>query len=222
MALMAFHSRKVLARSCAILLLTCLAAAPARSGESPDIGSEISLPTLAPLVKRISPAVVAVAGIKRPSRDSGIVDPSGGFPDAPLPQALIEKGAGVIVDANVGLVVTCNHVVENSQTITVTLLDGRRLNAAVLTTSGGDDLAVLKIASGGLISLPLDDTSGLEIGDFVLAIGNPLGLGQTTTFGIVREIGSTDLIATDALIQQGNSGGPLLNLRGELVGINVA
>lgn len=229
MVLMASCLHKIFARSCAILLLIFLAAAPARSGESPSIGPEVSLPTLASLLKRTSPAVVAVTSTKRPSLDSGMADPSGGFPDAPLPQTLTEKGAGVIVDADFGLVVTVNHVIDNSETIGIELSDGRRLQAVILTSSEVDDLAILKVASGGLTSLKLDEANGLEVGDFVVAIGNPLGLGTTTTFGIVsamhlsyRGIGNVDLIATDALIQPGNSGGPLLNLRGELVGINVA
>lgn len=132
MALRVYHSHTILARACAILLLSLLITALARSGESRGIDSELLLPSLAPLIKRISPAVVGVTSTKHAPLDSRAVDPDGGFPDGPPPRAHTEIGAGVIVDADLGLVVTSNHLVENSEAITIALSDGLRLEATVL------------------------------------------------------------------------------------------
>ncbi len=235
MASMAHHSGKLDSgnlgrRICAVLLLTLLAGYPAHGEEKPSAYPEVSLPTLAPLIKRVMPSVVAVTTTKRASSDRLTTDPGVGFPDAPMPQELNVAGSGVIVDAALGLIITGNHVIENADAISVALLDGRRFDAVILATSDADDLAVLKIPAGGLTALDLGDAaSEPEVGDFVVAIGNPLGRGHSTTFGIVSAlhrsspgIGNEDLIATDALLERGNSGGPLINTRGELIGINVA
>ena len=229
MAARIFRSGKLIAHSCAILLAAVLATQPVHSEQGPGHRPELSLPTLAPLIKRISPAVVAVAGTRQVPADQGLVGPGVGFPDAPLPRVEEVSGSGVIVDAGIGLVITANHVIENAETIAVTLSDGRRVGAIVLAASEDDDLAVLRIAAGGLTGVSLGDASALEVGDFVLAIGSPLGLGQSATFGIVSAlhrsspgIKNAELIQIDASIDQGSSGGALINIRGELVGINVA
>lgn len=229
MAARIFRSGRLVAHSCAILLAALLATQPAHSEEGPGRSPELSLPTLAPLIKRISPAVVAVVSLRQVPEDQGMVGPGAGFPDTPLPRVEKVFGSGVIVDADTGLVVTANHVVENSGTITVTLSDGRQVGAIILAASEDDDLAVLRIAAGRLTSVSLGAAGGLEVGDFVLAIGSPWGLGQSATFGIVSAlhrsspgIKNADLIQIDASIDQGNSGGALINIRGELVGINVA
>jgi S1-C subfamily serine protease len=227
MALRAYLSRRLAARSCAALLSTLLAACPADSEQRAATPAQVALPTLAPLIKQILPAVVAVSCAKRSGRDQPPAGPGAGFPEAPLPVS--ETGTGVIVDADLGLIVTGHHVVDKSDSIRVALSDGRRLVAVVVATSEVDDLAILRIAPGGLTSLELGEASKLKTGDFVLAVGNRFGRGQATSFGIVSAmhrsfpgIGNADLIETDARIEHGDSGGPLINVRGELIGINVA
>lgn len=140
-------------------------------------------------------------------------------------------GSGVIVDANRGYVLTNNHVVEGASLVQITTKDGHQLSAKVVGRDPPTDVAVLQIQNPvGLQGLPFGDSDALEVGDFVLAIGNPFGLGQTVTSGLVSALGRTglskegyeDFIQTDAAINPGNSGGALVNLRGELVGINSA
>jgi serine protease Do/serine protease DegQ len=139
-------------------------------------------------------------------------------------------GSGVIVDAKNGYIITNAHVVENATDITVQLLDNRSLKAKVVGADPGSDVAVLKVQAGNLIDLPIADSDRAEVGDFVVAIGNPFGLGHTVTSGIVSALGRSginpegyeDFIQTDASINPGNSGGALVNLNGELVGINSA
>ena len=151
-----------------------------------------------------------------------------GVPDAAL-QPAIAAGSGVIVDSRRGFVITNFHVVRNAQAIQVILKDGRKLDAQPLGAAPDLDLAVLTIRANNLPSLPLGDSRKLEVGDYVVAIGNPFGLGQTVTSGIVsaidRPLGQGDarrFIQTDAPINPGNSGGALINLDGELIGINSA
>jgi len=139
-------------------------------------------------------------------------------------------GSGVIIDANKGYVVTNNHVVDNADDITVKLTDGREFKAKKLGSDDQSDIALLKIDPDALIAMPLSDSDELRVGDFVVAIGNPFGLNQTVTSGIVSALGRSGLniggyenfIQTDAAINRGNSGGALVSLRGELVGINTA
>jgi S1-C subfamily serine protease len=214
----------------AILLGVLLLAHPAWGGEG-SIGSSDALPqTLAPLIKRVLPSVVGVRTKIRASSDGQAVDQQGGgFPDAPPPRALDVHGSGVIVDADIGLVVTSDHVITNAETIVATLSDGRRVAARVLATDPDNDVAVLQIEASRLDAVVMGDSDRLEVGDFVLALGDSLGLGQSATFGIVSALhrsapglGGKDLIQTDVLIDRGDSGGPLVNLRGELIGINIA
>lgn len=232
MALAIHQSSRRAARICAALLLTtCLAlwgSRPLHGGGREVVPAEAALPSLASLVKRVAPAVVEVRSSRRPPGWLA-PDPGGGFPDAPLPQELRIVGAGVIVNADLGLIVTSNHVVDGAEAVSVALADGRRLEATVLVHSDHDDLAVLRIAPSHLTAVALGEADGVEVGDFVLALGSPLGGGQTTTFGIVSAlhrscpgVDNTDLIVTDALIERGNSGGPMLDLHGRLIGINVA
>jgi Do/DeqQ family serine protease len=152
-------------------------------------------------------------------------------PDAkPRERQFQSAGSGVIVDARNGYIVTNYHVVENASEITVTLLDNRSFQAKVLGSDEGADIALLQAKQPNLVSMPLGDSSRLEVGDYVVAIGNPFGLQHTVTAGIVSALGRTginpegyeDFIQTDASINPGNSGGALVNLRGELVGINSA
>jgi S1-C subfamily serine protease len=188
--------------------------------------------SLAPLVTRTSPAVVNIAVLQpSPAEQNPLLqDPFFrryfGVPDAAL-QPVIAAGSGVIVDGARGFVITNFHVVRGASAIEVTLKDGRKFPAEPLGVAPNLDLAVLRIGAKALPTLPLGDSGKLEVGDYVVAIGNPFGLGQTVTGGIVsatdRSLGQSDsrrFIQTDAPINPGNSGGALINLHGELVGIN--
>ncbi|MCW8826881.1 MAG: Do family serine endopeptidase, partial [Gammaproteobacteria bacterium] len=137
---------------------------------------------------------------------------------------------GVVIDAKRGLIITNNHVVANADEISVNLSNGNTLQAKMLGTDPDTDVALIQVKGDGLTALPMADSDKLRVGDFVVAIGNPFGLGQTVTSGIVSALGRSglgiegyeDFIQTDASINPGNSGGALVNLRGELVGINTA
>ncbi|MGA2842534.1 MAG: Do family serine endopeptidase [Steroidobacteraceae bacterium] len=199
------------------------------------------MPSLAPMVKRVSPSVVNIATrgtIKeKPGQRNPLMDDP--FfrrffdvpPDAkPRERQFQSAGSGVIVDAKNGYIVTNYHVVENASEITVTLLDDRSFSAKVIGSDEGADIAVLQAKQPNLVAMSLGDSAHLEVGDFVVAIGNPFGLQHTVTAGIVSALGRTginpegyeDFIQTDASINPGNSGGALVNLKGELVGINSA
>jgi Do/DeqQ family serine protease len=198
------------------------------------------MPSLAPMVKRVSPAVVNIATrgtIKEQVQRNPMLDDP--FfrrffetpPDLqPRERQFQSAGSGVIIDAKNGYIVTNYHVVENASEITITLLDNRSFSAKVLGTDEGSDLALLQSKQPNLVAMALGDSSHLEVGDYVVAIGNPFGLQHTVTAGIVSALGRSginpdgyeDFIQTDASINPGNSGGALVNLRGELVGINSA
>jgi S1-C subfamily serine protease len=190
--------------------------------------------SLAPLVKKTSPAVVNIATLlPSPAEQNPLLqDPFFrryfGVPDAAL-QPAMAAGSGVIVDGAKGLIITNFHVVRNAEAVQVTLKDGRKYPADPVGLDPDLDLAVLRIGAKDLPTLPLGDSSKLQVGDYVVAIGNPFGLGQTVTSGIIsatdRPLGQGDsrrFIQTDAPINPGNSGGALINLHGELVGINSA
>ena len=142
----------------------------------------------------------------------------------------MSAGSGVIIDARKGLVVTNHHVIANAENVTVTIKDGRRLKAKVIGSDEATDVGLLKVDAANLSELPIGDSDELQVGDVVLAIGNPFGLGQTVTSGIVSALGRAGLgaekyenfIQTDAPINPGNSGGALIDSKGELVGINTA
>jgi Do/DeqQ family serine protease len=147
----------------------------------------------------------------------------------PIERETMATGSGVIVDASQGYVLTNAHVVENASSIEVTTKDNRRLKARLVGRDPETDIAVLQVPSGNLTALPLGDSDRLQVGDFVLAVGNPFGLGQTVTSGIISALsrspgieGYEDFIQTDASINPGNSGGPLVDLQGRIVGINTA
>jgi serine protease Do/serine protease DegQ len=199
------------------------------------------VPSLAPMVKRTSPSVVNIATrgtIKeKPGQRNPLMDDPffRRFFDTPPDSKPRERqfqsaGSGVIVDAKNGYIITNHHVVENASEITITLLDNRSFTAKVVGSDEGADIAVLQAKQPNLIAMPLGDSAHLEVGDFVVAIGNPFGLQHTVTAGIVSALGRSginpegyeDFIQTDASINPGNSGGALVNLKGELVGINSA
>lgn len=190
--------------------------------------------SLAPLVRKTSPAVVNIAVLQpSPAEQNPLLqDPFFrryfGVPDTAL-QPAMAAGSGVIVDGAKGFVITNFHVVRDAQAIEVTLKDGRKYRAEPLGVAPNLDLAVLHIDAKNLPTLALGDSKKIEVGDYVVAIGNPFGLGQTVTSGIVsatdRPLGQGDsrrFIQTDAPINPGNSGGALINLHGQLVGINSA
>src|SRR5450755_3873376 len=201
------------------------------------------VPSLAPMVKRVSPSVVNIATRGTIKEEPGQRNPLLDDPffrrffDAPPDSRPRERqfqsaGSGVIVDAKNGYIITNHHVVENASEITITLLDDRTFTAKVIGTDEGADVAVLQAKQPNLVAMTLGDSTKLEVGDYVVAIGNPFGLQHTVTAGIVSALGRNninpeaggyeDFIQTDASINPGNSGGALVNLRGELVGINSA
>jgi serine protease Do/serine protease DegQ len=194
-----------------------------------------AVPSLAPLVERVSPAVVNIRVNQTVTTGSPFGDDPFrrffGLPDAPHgSREVASAGSGVIVDAKRGYILTNHHVVENADEIQISLIDGEILDAVVVGSDAATDIALIKVEANGLVDMPIGDSEAVRVGDFVLAIGNPFGLGHTVTSGIVSALGRTgisrngyeDFIQTDASINPGNSGGALVNMRGELVGINSA
>jgi Do/DeqQ family serine protease len=196
------------------------------------------LPSLAPMLDQTTRAVVNIATRGQVKRKIELP-----FFNDPFFQRFFNRrrgieriqettslGSGVIVDASKGYILTNDHVIQDAFEITVTLIDGREFSAEILGRDADTDIAVIKIDADDLNEMPLFDSTQLRVGDFVVAIGNPFGLGQTVTSGIVSALGRSglgiesveDFIQTDASINPGNSGGALVNLRGELVGINTA
>ena len=224
---------------CAVLLLITVAGPAMAETTVPASKAEMQL-TFSPVVKRTAPAVVNVYAQRIvATREPGLYeDPffrrffgEDGTFGRPRERVQNSLGSGVIVDPN-GLIVTNNHVIKGGSDIKVVLADKREFEAKLLLTDERTDLAVLKIEVGdeALPSLRLGDSDALEVGDLLLAIGNPFGVGQTVTSGIVSALARTQVgisdyqffIQTDAAINPGNSGGALVNMAGELVGINTA
>ena len=218
------------------LFVSVLTSGAVSAGLPASVDGE-SLPSLAPIVERTRPAVVNIA-------TSGHVDAQNnpllndpffrhffeGFGDMLRQRETNSLGSGVIIDAAKGFIVTNHHVVEGADEIQVTFHDGKQVEAELVGSDPEADIAVLKVDASGLTEIPMADSSKLRVGDFAVAIGNPFGLGQTVTSGIISALGRTglgiegyeDFIQTDASINPGNSGGALVNLRGELIGINTA
>jgi serine protease Do/serine protease DegQ len=212
----------------------------ARAAQAPSPADAAPMPSLAPIVKRVDASVVNIATrgtVREQAPHNPLMDDPffRRFFDnqqeiQPRERKFQSAGSGVIVDAKNGYIITNYHVIENASEITVTLLDDRKFSAKVVGSDEGSDIALLQAKQGNLVAMPLGDSSRLEIGDYVLAIGNPFGLQNTVTAGIVSALGRSginpdgyeDFIQTDASINPGNSGGALVNLRGELVGINSA
>ena len=195
-----------------------------------------ALPSLAPMLDKTVPAVVNVFSRSKVAVQQNplMADPFFrrffNVPDQPQEQIAQSRGSGVIVDAQKGYILTNNHVVDHAFEISINLNDGRTLPAKLIGTDPETDIAVLQVQAEKLTALPMINSDSLRVGDFVVAVGNPFGLGQTVTSGIVSALGRSglgiegyeDFIQTDASINPGNSGGALVNLRGELVGINTA
>ena len=220
---------------CFLLLLLCVARFAAAAG-LPGVVDGQPLPSLAPMLEKTTPAVVNIAtrGSAPVSNNPLLDDPFFrqffNIPQQSRRRSTQSLGSGVIVDADQGLVITNHHVIDNAREILVTLTDGREFEAELIGKDPETDVAVIQIEADGLTALHWADSDVLRVGDFVVAIGNPFGLGQTVTSGIVSALGRSglgieeieDFIQTDASINPGNSGGALVNLRGELVGINTA
>lgn len=218
-----------------LLLLPTFASARLPTAVPTATGSQ-ELPSLAPVLERTIPAVVNIATRGRVVEQNPLLDDPffrrffGGPQQGPRERQTQGAGSGVIIDAAKGYVLTNQHVVGGADEIVVTLHDGRRLDAKMIGADPATDLAVIQVEAKDLTALPLADSDALRVGDFVVAIGNPFGLGQTVTSGIVSALGRSglgiesyeDFIQTDASINPGNSGGALVNLRGELIGVNTA
>jgi Do/DeqQ family serine protease len=216
----------------AIVAMLLLAAATTGQGPaeaaSPGLRRD-GVPSLAPLVNRITPAVVNIA-TRGHVRGSPMGERGDRGPSSGTTRQVTGIGSGVIVDARNGYVLTNHHVVRRADQILVRLKDRRVVRARVIGSDAGTDIAVLQIRASRLVALPLGDSDNLQVGDYVVAVGNPFGLGQTVTMGIVSALGRSGLsprgyenyIQTDASINPGNSGGPLLDLHGRIVGINAA
>jgi len=195
-----------------------------------------AMPSLAPMLEKSMPAVVNISTTKSMQiRENPLLrDPFfRHFFQLPQQQRRQQRnslGSGVIIDSQRGYVLTNNHVIDKADKIMVTLSDGRQLNATLLGTDPEADVAVIQITAENLTQLPIANSNDLKVGDFVVAIGNPFGLGQTVTSGIISALGRSglgiegyeDFIQTDASINPGNSGGALVNLRGEFIGMNTA
>ena len=226
--------KRIYLPSSLVAYLSAALFAVATNASIPIVSGE--MPSLAPLVERVAPAVVNVAVVHRTERayNPFFDNPDlRRFFDTPKLPGYNERnsvGSGVIIDAERGYVVTNHHVINQAHEIVLTLTDERQYEAELVASDPSTDVALLQIDAEDLTELPLGDSEPLRVGDFVIAIGNPFGLGQTVTSGIVSALGRhqelslnyEDFIQTDASINPGNSGGALLNLRGEFVGINTA
>lgn len=208
----------------------------------PFFGGEQEVPTLAPMLEQVRPAVVSimVEGKKETERGNALNLPEefeyffgpDMFGGRGEPRQFKGQGSGVIINAAKSYVLTNNHVVEGADKITVKLEDGREFKAKLVGADAMSDVALLQLdGASNLTEIKMADSDKLRVGDFTVAIGNPFGLGQTVTSGIVSALGRStgysdkgyeNYIQTDAAVNQGNSGGPLINLKGELIGINTA
>jgi Do/DeqQ family serine protease len=230
----------VLAYSLMLWVISC--GQPIASAAAIDPGARTAAatpPALSTVLAEISPAVVniSVQGTLQARESPLFQDPLFrrffNLPEgqtAPRTERFQAAGSGVIIDAVRGYVITNNHVVDRADRILVTLKDQRRLNATLVASDPQTDIALLKVEADRLVSMPIGDSKQLQVGDYVVAIGNPFGVGQTATFGIVSALGRTglgiegyeDFIQTDAAVNPGNSGGALVDTAGRLIGINAA
>lgn len=223
---------KQIAAGTYILILFAIIAVPSKTAMA---GNHVF--SLAPIVKEVSPAVVNIAtrGMVEVEQHPFFNDPFfrhffGKERQGPQQRQNNSIGSGVIIDSDNGYIITNSHVVAKADEIIVTLKDKRQAPAKLIGHDPATDIAILKVESEGLAHLTMADSDSLEVGDFVLAIGNPFGLGQSVSSGIVSALGRTRLgiesyenfIQTDASINPGNSGGALVDLEGKLVGINTA
>ncbi len=221
-----------------ILATVVLGASAAATAQLPSAIDGQPVTSLAPLVEKTAPAVVNIRVSQTVSaRQFGdeAFRRFFGIPDMPQgSRQVASAGSGVIVDAENGYILTNHHVVADADEIQISTFDGRLLDAEIVGSDEGTDIAVIRVEADNLVEMPIGDSDSLRVGDFVLAIGNPFGLSHTVTSGIVSALGRMgiggsarqqsfeDFIQTDASINPGNSGGALINMSGELVGINSA
>lgn len=216
------------------LLLATLALGAAQAALPDTVGGRPVI-SLAPLVEAASPAVVNIRVSQTVTRSNPLGDDAFrrffGIPDVPGGQREVASaGSGVIVDAARGYILTNHHVVADADAIQISLIDGKVHDAEIVGSDAATDIAVIKVEATGLTEMPIGNSESARVGDFVIAIGNPFGLGHTVTSGIISALGRTgisrdgyeDFIQTDASINPGNSGGALVNMNGELIGINSA
>ncbi|WP_312319413.1 serine endoprotease DegQ [Atlantibacter hermannii] len=226
------------------LLLSALALSVGLSLSAPSqvsaaipsqVPGQAAIPSLAPMLEKVLPAVVSVQVEGTATQSQKVPEELKKFfgeemPDQPA-QPFEGLGSGVIIDAAKGYVLTNNHVINQAQKISVQLNDGREFDAKLIGGDDQSDIALLQLQNAtNLTQIKVADSDTLRVGDFAVAVGNPFGLGQTATSGIVSALGRSGLnleglenfIQTDASINRGNSGGALLNLNGELIGINTA
>ena len=215
------------------LVLSALATANAQASW-PFTGDKQQAPTLAPMLEKVTPGVVSISVKGTVVSRQQIPDYFRYFfgPGMPREQQRERQfqglGSGVIIDSERGYIVTNNHVVEAADEIEITLTDGRQLEAKKIGYDEESDIALLQVEPDNLTEVKVTDSDNLRVGDFVVAIGNPFGIGQTVTTGIVSALsrgsmqGYQNYIQTDAAINRGNSGGALVNYYGELIGINTA
>jgi serine protease Do len=187
-------------------------------------------PTLAPMLQKTLPAIVNIRAIIKLVGYDTMMQRERNKQQGPRPDKALSVGSGVIVDASNGYILTNAHVIEDAQDVTVTLSDGRHFTAKIIGMDKASDVALLQIRAKNLTAVPLGNSNDLKVGDIVAAIGNPFGLNQTVTSGIVSALGRTQLgiesfenfIQTDASINPGNSGGALVDINGQLIGLNTA
>ncbi len=226
--------RRVLTALTCLLLISAGGSNVALAAIPAEVNGQL-LPSLAPMLQKVVPGVVNISTegkvqVRDPFFDDPLFRRFFGMPQQPRTEQVHSLGSGVIIDAAKGYVLTNNHVITRADKITVILQDGRRFNAKLIGTDPESDVAVVQIPAKNLTAVPVGDSDKLRVGDFVVAIGDPFGLGQSVTSGIVSGLGRSglgiegyeDFIQTDASINPGNSGGALVNLRGQLIGINTA
>lgn len=233
----ALHINKQLKHLAAALLFSFIALPASVSASLPLVDSQgAALPSLAPMLKRTTPAVVNIATSSTVHIQSNPLFNDPFFrhffeqPTQPRQRKTQSLGSGVIVDKDNGYIITNNHVIDKADQITVTLSNGESHKAKLIGTDPDSDVAIIQIEAKNITAIPLANSEQLQVGDFAVAIGNPFGLGQTVTSGIISAMersglgieGYENFIQTDASINPGNSGGALVNLRGELIGINTA
>ncbi|GAB3011707.1 Do family serine endopeptidase [Bowmanella dokdonensis] len=222
-----------------ISLLAVTGAVSTANAGLPFFGKDEEVPSLAPMLEEVTPAVVSISVAGTQVSRQRVPEMFRFFFGPNMPDEQVQErpfrglGSGVVIDAERGYVVTNNHVVDQADKITIKLVDGRELEAKKIGSDEQSDIALLQVEPTNLTAVKLADSDKLRVGDYVVAIGNPFGLTQTVTSGIVSAMGRSDLnivgnggyedfIQTDAAINRGNSGGALVNLKGELVGINTA
>lgn len=230
--------RSLILSALAMSISLAFASLPVANAAMPAAVAGESLPSLAPMLEKVLPAVVSVrVEGTQVQRQPQLPEQFKFFfgPNMPTPKESTRPfeglGSGVIIDAAKGYILTNNHVINNADKISVQLNDGREYDAKLIGRDEQSDIALLQVSDvKNLTAVKIADSDKLRVGDFAVAVGNPFGLGQTATSGIISALGRSGLsleglenfIQTDASINRGNSGGALVNLNGELIGINTA